>query len=78
MSSRNSSQKYGKPRLTRGKARRIIASSGGSSQVGIGWPGRIGGRIGVRWSFSQQYLSSIRSVTHGGTGIGVAKPIEKG
>src|SRR5215471_10467183 len=36
----------------------------------------MGGRIGVRKSFFQQYFSSIRSVTHGGTGIGVASPIE--
>src|SRR5262245_35432222 len=38
----------------------------------------MGGRMGVRKSFSWQYFSSIRSDTHGGTGIGVAKPIEKG
>jgi hypothetical protein len=46
-------------------ARMIIASSGGSSHNGAGKPSRIGGMIGVRESFFQQYLSSIRSVTHG-------------
>jgi hypothetical protein len=32
----------------------------------------------VRKSFFQQYFSSMRSVTHGGTGMGVKTPIEKG
>src|SRR5262245_18488777 len=59
-------------------ARRIRASSGGSSHNGGGPAGLIGGRIGVRKSFLWQYFSSIRSVTHGGTGMGVKIPIDKG
>src|SRR5919199_3130495 len=59
-------------------ARRMRASSGGSSHNGGGKPGRMGGRMGVRKSFGKQYFSSMRSVTHGGTGMGVQPPIEKG
>src|SRR4051812_45484218 len=59
-------------------ARRMRDSSGGSSHKGGGKPGRMGGRMGVRKSFFQQYFSSMRSVTHGGTGMGVKAPIEKG
>src|SRR5579859_3366629 len=58
-------------------ARRMRASSGGSSHNGGGKPSRMGGRMGVRKSFLKQYFSSMRSVTQAGTGIGVAKPIEK-
>src|SRR5579875_158018 len=66
------------PRLTGFMARRMRASSGGSSHNGGGKPSRIGGMIGVRKSFFQQYFSSRRSATQGGTGIGVNRPIEKG
>jgi hypothetical protein len=34
--------------------------------------------MGVRLSFCQAYFSYMRSVTHGGTGIGVKMPIENG
>ena len=51
--------------------RRIFAQGGGK-------PSRMGGRIGVRKSFFQQYFSSRRSETQGGTRMGVNKPIEKG
>src|SRR5579883_2812957 len=66
------------PRWTGFKARRTRASSGGSSHKGGGNPSRIGGIMGVRQSFFQQYFSSIRSGTQGGTRIGVNRPIEKG
>jgi hypothetical protein len=59
-------------------ARSTSASLGGSSHNGGGYPARIGGMIGVRWSFLKQYFSSMRSVTHGGTGIGVKMPMEYG
>src|SRR4051812_5276908 len=59
-------------------APRTMLSSGGSSHNGGGKPSRMGGRMGVRKSFFQQYFSSMRSVTHGGTGMGVKAPIEKG
>src|SRR5438067_7666715 len=54
-------------------ARRTMASSGGSSHNGGGKPSRMGGMMGVRKSFFQQYFSSMRSVTHAGTGIGTRK-----
>src|SRR5579884_4191980 len=66
------------PRLTGFKARRTRASSGGSSHNGGGKPSRMGGMIGVRKSFFQQYFSSRRSATQSGTGMGVNRPIEKG
>src|SRR6516164_2562868 len=66
------------PRATRGMARRTRASSGGSSHNGGGTPGMMGGRMGVRKSFFQQYFSSMRSATQGGMRMGVNRPIEKG
>src|SRR5262249_37305175 len=61
-----------------GMARRMRASSGGSSHKGGGKPSRMGGMMGVRKSFFQQYFSSMRSDTQGGTGMGVKMPMEKG
>src|ERR1700674_5554796 len=55
-----------------------MASSGGSSHRGAGKPSLIGGMMACPVSFLKQYFSSIRSVTHGGTGIGVKGPIVKG
>ena len=54
-----------------GLVRRILAQRRRST-------GGIGGMMGERKSFVQQYFSSIRSVTHGNTGIGVAMPIVSG
>src|SRR5262245_59954813 len=66
------------PRWTDFKARRTRASSGGSSHNGGGKPSRMGGIMGVRKSFFQQYFSSRRSAVQGGTRMGVNRPIEKG
>src|SRR5262249_37713798 len=57
------------PRVTLGKARMTSSSDGGSSHVGSGWPGKIGGIIGGRSLKRRGYFASMRSETHGGTGI---------
>src|SRR5262245_14541504 len=68
----------GMPRVCRFQARRMRASSGGSSQVGSGAPALIGGMTGVlKWFFGRTF-SSTRSVTPGWTGMGVKRPIEGG
>src|SRR5690242_16620497 len=69
---------YGTPRATRGMDRSTSWSLGGSSQIGGGYPSRIGGMIGTRPSFLLPYFWSIRSATHGWIGIGVNTPMLNG
>src|SRR5262245_1350599 len=59
-------------------ARRTSWSLGGSSQIGGGYPSRIGGMIGARPSFLWLYFASIRSAVHGWTGMGVNSPNPNG